>query len=485
MNWLKRYKTLQIEIKASLWYTICNIVQNGITFFTLPLFTSILSTEQYGVVSIYESWMNIIVIFATLNLQYGVFNNAMMKFKNERNAYVSSMQALTICLETFLFIIYFLSRKWWNKIFGLSTLLIIVMFLHMLFSSVIGFWMAKQRYEFKYRSVVCITITMAILNPLFGLLAVSNTENKGVARILSIAFVVLLFGLGIFIYNQVKGKKIYVKEYWNYALSFNIPLIPYYLSQIIFNQSDRIMIDHMIGTEKAGIYSVVYNCSMIIVVIINAVKNSFVPWIYGKLENKQYSDITKITDIFMIAISLMLFMVIAIGPEIIQIIAAPEYYEAIWVIPPVAASMFFLVITDYFNFILFFYEKTAYLVWATIGSAIVNIILNYLLIPKFGYIVAGYTTLISYILFAVGNYFFMLLTMKKKEINEPIYNIRFIIIYSCIFLCGTIGIILIYEKRVICWVIFFILVFMLLIFGRKSFGFLSLLKKNKESKESK
>ena len=58
--------------------------------------------------------------------------------------------------------------------------------------------------------------------------------------------------------SMAKGKKCFNKEYWRYALSFNLPLVPYYLSQIIFNQSDRLMINSMTGKGEAAMYGVAY-----------------------------------------------------------------------------------------------------------------------------------------------------------------------------------------------------------------------------------
>ena len=62
-------------------------------------------------------------------------------------------------------------------------------------------------------------------------------EEKGIARILGNTAVYLCIGLIIYIYQLYKGKALYDKKYWTYALKFNIPLIPYYLSQMIFINS--------------------------------------------------------------------------------------------------------------------------------------------------------------------------------------------------------------------------------------------------------
>ena len=75
------YNKIPQGIKASIWFTVCSIIQKGIQLITVPFFTRILTAEQYGQYSLYQSWLSIISIFATLNLSSGVFNNGMLKYK--------------------------------------------------------------------------------------------------------------------------------------------------------------------------------------------------------------------------------------------------------------------------------------------------------------------------------------------------------------------------------------------------------------------
>ena len=89
------YNKIPQGIKASIWFTVCSIIQKGIQLITVPFFTRILTAEQYGQYSLYQSWLSIISIFATLNLSSGVFNNGMLKYKEERTKYISSMQGLS------------------------------------------------------------------------------------------------------------------------------------------------------------------------------------------------------------------------------------------------------------------------------------------------------------------------------------------------------------------------------------------------------
>ena len=74
----EKYIQMSANVRSGLWYTICSFVQKGISFITVPIFTRLLTTEQYGVVSIYYSWQSVLVVFCTLNLFSGVFNNGMI-----------------------------------------------------------------------------------------------------------------------------------------------------------------------------------------------------------------------------------------------------------------------------------------------------------------------------------------------------------------------------------------------------------------------
>ena len=87
MNKLKeKWRALPPAAKASTAYLICNIVQKCLSFFTMPLFTNLLTEEQYGQVTVYGSWSGILSILLTLNLAYGSFSTAMVKFEEERDS---------------------------------------------------------------------------------------------------------------------------------------------------------------------------------------------------------------------------------------------------------------------------------------------------------------------------------------------------------------------------------------------------------------
>ena len=244
-NVIIKYKNLSKPVKASLWFIICGFSQKGISLITTPIFTRLLSTSEYGNYSIYNSWYAIISIFATLNLSYGVFMQGLVKFDNDKDIFTSSLQGLTTTAILISGTIYVLFYEFWNKIFNISIILMIAMFIDMFAITAFSFWASRQRVDFKYRNLVAISILNAVATPVIGIFVVIHSVNKVEARILS-SIVIDIISFGYLYYKQAKkGKQFYSKRYWRYALAFNIPLIPHYLSTIILGQSDRLLINYL------------------------------------------------------------------------------------------------------------------------------------------------------------------------------------------------------------------------------------------------
>ncbi len=456
------YDNLSKPVKASLWFTVCNILQKGISMLSMPIFTRILTPEQYGVYSVYQSWYHIVIIFATLNLFYGVYNKGLTKFHNDKEKFTSSMLGLSTVLTCGLFIVYLFGMDFWNNLLGLSTLYIVLMFIELLFVPAYSFWAASQRFEYEYKKLIFVTFIIAIGSPLIGIIAVLSTEYKAEARVLSYVLLQACIGLVFYIYIMYKGKKMYIKEYWKYALMFNIPLIPHYLSLTVLQQSDRIIISNMIGTDKAAIYSVAYNISTMMSLITTAINNSFVPYTYKSLKNKEYHNIGRQATFLLIIVAIGCVVAMAFAPEIIRIFASQDYYEAIWIVPPVAASVYFMFIYPLFGNIEFYFEKTKFVMVASCVGAILNIILNCIFIPVWGYLAAGYTTMVCYLIFTLAHYTFYKKIVKDKiGDNVSIYNVKSMILISIVLIIAVIVTSMLYNSDILRYIFITLLLFIL------------------------
>lgn len=446
---LKKYNDIPVVAKATIWFIFCSTLQKCISLITTPIFTRIMSTEQYGQFSVYNSWLQIFTIITTLRLSYAVFNKGMSKYKEDRDGYTATMQTLTGILTIIVFVFYLIFRNQINALTELPTFIMLAVFAELLVTPAIDFWTIRKRYEYIYKPVVIRTVLMAILNAGIGVAAVMLSEEKGYARILSCVFVNVCFGSVLFIYNLKKSKKLLNWEYAKFALSFNFPLLLHYFSQYILDQFDRIMIQKIVSVAAAGVYSVAYNAGLIMKIITQNVNNALVPWEYEKLEKNEFKFFDDVIFLVYIFIAVCVLLFSACAPEIMMILADAKYHEAIYAIPPVALSLFFSFLYTTFANVEFFYEQRKFTMFISMAGALLNIILNYIFILLFGYIAAAYTTLVCYIVFAASHYVYMTHCVKRTLNIEKVFSTKRLVLLSVVVLLCGLFVVFLYDKWII------------------------------------
>lgn len=467
MKLLEKFNKMSIEVKASTAYTICSILTRCLSFITLPIFTRIMTTEEYGLSTIYSSTAAIVVIFTSLQLPYGTLSTAMIKFKDDRKGYLSTVCSITMVLTLIYLSCCSVFKNFFIKFLDLPFFLIVLMGVEMFFSTATAAWMGYQRFEFKYKSVVLVTLGTAVLSVITSLVAVVFSSEKGIAKICSNSFVTCAVGLVLFLWLIKNGKKMFEKRYWQFALSFNLPLIPYYLSQVVFNQSDRLMINNICGRGDAAIYGVAYTLAMILTFVVTSIHSSYTPWIFECIDRNELQDNRKITILLSSGIAFMLLGIIALAPEVIYVMAGEQYSSAIWVVPPVAMSVLLLYYSNLFDCILFFYEEKFFLAVVAVIAAVINILLNYLFIPVFGFVAAAYTTLISYLVLTFMDYLYMVKVCRDHNINKNLYNIKGLVLVFLVF--SGLGFLAmgLYEYPLIRYIIILIVFILMIVFRNR------------------
>lgn len=267
-----------------------------------------------------------------------------------------------------------------------------------------------------------LSITLLYLNPL----------NRVFFRIIGQIIPMFLIYSVLYLSILKRGKTIVVYEYWKYSIKYNFPLIPHYLSQQILGQSDRIMIQNICGAYYAAFYSLAYQVSMVLNIITSAIDYSFSPWAYRKIRDKEFQELGYIVFIISLFMGLICITFSLFAPEIIYILGGKDYYSAIWIIPPVSMSVLFIMLYSLISTITFYYEKTKLIMFTSCCVAIFNLLLNYIFVRSYGFIAAGYTTLICYMIYFMIHYIIMKFICKKYIYFCP-FNTKSIILLCMFF----------------------------------------------------
>lgn len=397
-------------------YISADFFQKGLVFLSIPIFTRILTPEEYGLLSIFTSLVTIFTVFTIVGGR-----GALVRYYHEVN-YDFSRFIGSIILFYFIYLL----------IFGLSSslcyeslaefiktpskvvLYAIIVSIFLVFSSLYLSFLQAAKNSKRY-SIISVSINSVILIASI-IWMILLTKDKYFGRIyaqLAINGVFTIF----FIYNLIKianfnFKLGYVKD----LLKFGVPLIPHALSGIILVYFDRIIINQLVGAEKTGLYSFAYNVGLILQIFILAMNRAWQPMFYEYYTKRKFKTISNIAQkythiVYYIAILLVLF-----AKEISAIMATKQYSESLPLIPIVILSYLFLYFYTIYSNYSFYHKKPGAISLATMLATIVNVVLNYLFIPVWGYVSAAYTTLFSYVLLFLFHYLLVKYYFKEKEL---------------------------------------------------------------------
>lgn len=445
--------------KATLWYTISNILLRGVSVFTAPIFTRLLSTSDYGIASNFSSWMGIVLCFTDLSLSTAVIRGK-VEFQNDFKSYLSSIQTLGIIWTIICAIFFLIGIDFWSDFMHIDKICIVAMLFYLVVYPSLGYAQIDYRFDYRYKENVAISIinTLGTVICSIGLI-LFWTDQRYLGRIIGMLIPTMFMGTYFAVRIFRNGKTLLNKEYWKYALKISLPLIPHGLAMIVLGQIDRVMIMKYCGESAAGIYSFGYSYAVLSAVVTNAINDAVQPQMYEMLKNKQEKSMAKMTYKLMVFGILITVLLIGAGPEALKILGTEDYYSAKWIIFPVAVGTFMQYLYQFFGVIEIYCKKTVYMAIGSCGAAVVNFILNMIFIPRYGYIAASYTTLMSYFLLMLFHF-----VITKIIYNKKIYSFGHIIIISFIAVFMGILLSLIYTANILIRYIVFVFIICIMVF---------------------
>lgn len=418
---LSKWRELPSGVKASVALFFANVVSAGIAYVTTPLYTRLLTPDEYGQASVFLTWVQVFGIIAMFCLSYGVFNIGLLDYPSKRDEYSFSMLVLsnliTVAFSAVVILLYPSLRGILGMDFSFVALMCAIFFTQPAYN----FYVARKRYEFEYKPIFVWSILSAVISPLTAIVCIFIFKNRLHARIFGAEIPLILIYIGFYSYITIKGGGRVKTKYWKAALLFNLPLIPHYLSTYLLGSSDKLMISRLIGDTATAYYSVAYSVASVANIVWSAVNSSLVPYTYEKCQERNYKAISAVVMPILLVFALVCVFVILLAPEVVSVMATADYLEAIYVIPPVVGGVFFQVQYYIYANVVYYNKKPKYVMYASVFATILNILLNYLLIPEFGYVAAGYTTIFCYLVQASLDYLAM-----RHVVNESVYNMRYL-----------------------------------------------------------
>jgi len=422
LDFLKKNKVA----KAGIGYTFGSYLLKGLGFITVPIFSRLLTTEDFGIFNTFLAYEGILYLFVGLALHSSI-KNAKYEYGDDKlDSYTSSIAIVPAVIICVLMVIGNVLDLLGINVLSMDSLQLNMLFLYSFSSSILYIYRGRLIMSYRTMEYLWVSYFNVIFSILLSVILVLKVfpEERYVGRILGTTIPMLMIALWIFLRLFKKAKPKVNLSYWQFGLKISLPIIPHGIGQVLLSSFDRIMITNMIGASDAGLYSFAYTIYSIVLVAGNSVATVFEPWAFERMAENKNNILIKRSGQIVLGLAALCALTMLIAPELVIILGSEKYRAAIPAVMPVLLGGFFSMAYTIPAVVEYYHKKTLYIAVGTCVATGINIFLNAIFIPQFGYIAAAYTTLVSYFLYFMFHAFisrrlagFFIITMKNLTLS--------------------------------------------------------------------
>ncbi|MBR4655294.1 MAG: oligosaccharide flippase family protein [Oscillospiraceae bacterium] len=397
-------------LKSSIWYTASNFATRALGFITIPIFSRLLSTAEFGGFNVFANWQSILLTIVGLEI-YGTVNKARFDYSDESSfsSYVFTCLVLSTAITGTLLAVYLLFADTIDKLLLMDRRYVYIMFAYLFTKPAFEMFQAEQRVKYKYKLSATISFASLILSTLLALvLTVMMPNDRLTGRIAGQYIPYFFIGLAFYIY-YISRSHVFSWEKCRYAFKIAIPLVFSYLGSHILVLSDKIVVQHLSTDEAVAYLSLATSCSHIMLFFVRSLNNAWSPWFYDKLAAGEEGSINRLFRRYLWFVIFCTVGVLLLGPEIVWLLGDKSYGPSISLLPVnMLCGGFTLIVSQYTAFETF-YNKPHYSAIVTGITAIINVVIDIIGVKLFGYTAACYATVLCFIILIL---FHLIITRK-------------------------------------------------------------------------
>lgn len=445
-------------------YFSADVATKAIGFISIPIFTRLFTQEDYGIVSVFGTYVGILTVVLSIN-SYTAVSRYYYEKKKDFDEFIGTTLILVGLIFCITIPVCILLNNQIRSLIKLPGLLPIYLIFACIFGILYSIYQQILVPQRRSKEVAIISTLQGYIG--FGVavfFVYLLKENRYLGKIWATLLLGFVFS-AYFIIKISNSSKFYFKvDHIKYIANYSIPLIPYSLSGIILAQFDRIMINNITNTASAGLYSLGYNVGMLLLLVIGSMQRAWGPSIFQFLDNKEYNRLDAlIKKVFTIVATFALGLVL-FAKEIVLILADEKFHEGLRVVPLVVIGYVFYEMFTIYGIYPGYTKKTIFHSVIALTAGISNIILNAIYIPKYGYIAAAYTTVISYFIMFLLSWIVAKFILKQRVTPLWIIWKPTLVMFGFIafaYFLNTLGlnVILLFGLKLVLLVLFSVIVF--------------------------
>lgn len=382
--------------KSAIWYTVATFLTKGLGFITIPIFTRMMTTGEFGLFNNFAAWQSILLSVFSLE-GYASLNRARLDFNGrELQNYQFTLLTCSLSISFLLIVLLLIAPNIPEAFTDLDKKYLYIMVLYLMFYPAFNMFQMFQRVRYRYKLSAALSFGTSLFATLLSVALVLGLSDALLGRIMGqyVPFVVL--GVLLYLWYWKTGGKFRL-SHLKYAIPLCIPLVIATLGSQVLLLGCRIVTQHSCGPDEVAYLSLATTVANIALILINALNNAWSPWYYDCLESKEYQRVTKTFLLYIWGISLLIIAVIMLGPELVSILGGGDYIPTIWLIPSFMATRLFSMIANQYIFMETYHKDVRAGGLATIVVGFINLPICFVFIALFGFESVGYANMLSYI----------------------------------------------------------------------------------------
>lgn len=387
-----KYKTL---LKNSSILGLGEVLSKLLVFLLLPLYSSVLTTGEYGIATLVADFSNLLFPVVTLGVSQAVFRYSYGKRKDRPAVFTAGLTMLFAGMVLFV-----LASPLFKMIPRLSDyVLLLGMYVFMFaLNTLCGSFLRGMNAvkPFAIKGIIC-TASNLIFNVIFLLVFRLGITGYLLANIcgdfMAVLYMVIFGDLLEYIEPKQITKKIFVE-----MIRFSVPLIPTTICWWIVNMSDRFMITYMVNESANGVYAAAYKIPNIMITVTGIFINV---WQMSLVNEENRGEkwgkfFTQIYDGFKSVMFVAGTFIILLCKVAAKLLLRNDFYDAWEYMPYLTVACIFEGITSFVGVIYIVKKKSVNSLICASSGAVINVILNFILIRSIGAMGAALATMISY-----------------------------------------------------------------------------------------
>lgn len=456
-------------IRDALTYTLPAFLSRGIAIFLLPIYTRIASPQELGALDLFLVFGNIVTLTVALEISQGVARYIPeIKDSKQIVAYSSTGLYFTLLMYSLFFLFAFnfsaelnafiTGKAVYAKFFQLSLVFIALQGVFYYFQNLLRFQGNSVGYAIVSVFYVATNLCSAVIFGIFYDLAFS-------AILYSMIFSVLFASILAYLFSKKTFGLVFRLDILKQLLSFTVPLVPASICVFVSLYVDRYMIKELLVLENVGQYGIAFRLASAASLVMIGFQMAITPLVYKHYDEPNTPKSLAVIFKYFVIFACFFFLIYSLAiKELLYLLTTSEFHMVANVIP-------FLVLALLFSNMYIFMpgisirKKTHFIFVINLLAALLNVVLNYFLIPVFGIMGAALATTIGYFLGFLSFVFFSQKLYFVPHKWSPcillfIMTISFVLIYFSYF--NTFEIFETILVRV-----FFVVIFVVLLFNFK------------------